>query len=80
MGAGLLFWREFCRPCDVTVNRMAPIEGTSWAGHDLELFPLLARCLLGLGLNVASPVLNGAVWKSEPLPPLPFANPLALLD
>ena len=37
---------------------MAPVEGTNWAGHDLELFPSLARRLLGLvvwyGLNVAT--------------------------
>ena len=26
---GLLFWRAFCQPCDVTIKRMAPIEGTN---------------------------------------------------
>ena len=39
---GLFFWRVFRRPCDVTAKRMAPMEGTNWAKHDLELFPLLA--------------------------------------
>ena len=47
-----------CRPCDVTVKRMAPTEGTNLAGNDLELLPSLARCLPGLvvwyGLNVAT--------------------------
>ena len=41
-----------------TVKRIAPIEGTNWASHDLELFPSLARHLLGLvvwyGPNVAT--------------------------
>ena len=53
---GLLFWRVFCQPCDVTVKRMAPIEGTNWAGHDLELFQLLARHLLGLVVWYGCPV------------------------
>ena len=30
MLTGLLFWRALFRPCDVTVKRMAPWEGTSW--------------------------------------------------
>ena len=32
----------------VTIKRMTPIEGTNWViMHDLELFSLLVRCLLG---------------------------------
>ena len=69
------------------VNRMAPIEGTNWTGHDLELFPLLTRRLLGLavwyGLNVATLVasyaLNIAVWKSKPLLPTPRSTGLKLM-
>ena len=30
MLTGLLFWRASCQPCDVTVKRMAPLEGTTW--------------------------------------------------
>ena len=29
ISVGLLFWKGFCRPCNVTVKRMAPIEGTN---------------------------------------------------
>ena len=27
---------------------MVPIEGTNWGAYDLELLPLITRCLLGL--------------------------------
>ena len=65
---------------------MVPTEGTNWAGHDLELFPLLAGCLLDLVvwymgsmwlLLVASPALNSAVWLAgaHPIPPSPAFPP-----
>ena len=64
------------------VKRMAPVEGTNWAGHDLELFPLLAidaslALWCGMGslwlLLVASPALHSPVWLAKPpfTPPLP---------
>ena len=34
---------HFVDPVMSRFKRMAPIEGTNWAGHDLELFPSLAR-------------------------------------
>ena len=52
MLTGLLFWRALCRPCDVTVKRMAPLEGTS----ELKLLPLLRGRLLDM---------VGALWLSQ---------------
>ena len=37
MLTGLLFWRAFCQPCDVTVQRMAPLEGTGWGAMLLNI-------------------------------------------
>ena len=41
-------WRAVCPPCDVTIIKNGTYRGHQLGGHDLELFPLLARCLLGL--------------------------------
>ena len=62
-----------------------PIEGTNWGGHELKLFLLLARCLLGFVVWYGCPVaafggfsaLNSAAWLTEPppTPPLPPTRP-----
>ena len=62
MQAGLFSGGHFA---DTVMSQLqnGTYRGTNWAGNDLELLPLLARCLPGLVVwhGLASPALNGAV-------------------
>ena len=74
---GLLFCRASFRPCDVTVKRMVPLEGTSWGAMNLlheRLLDIVGAMWLPQVATATPNCLYGGLSSSLPTthPPLSY--------